>query len=106
MINVRFFKNGSCYRSFELSGHAGYAQKGNDIVCAAVTSSVQLIINTFTDVMQLPAETAVEENRIVFKTETGGPAAQQLIEGLYRHLLLLSEDYPQNVRVKVSNMNA
>ncbi|MCI8441780.1 MAG: ribosomal-processing cysteine protease Prp [Provencibacterium sp.] len=106
MINIRFLKNGGCYRSFEVSGHAGYAEKGSDIVCAAVSSSVQLAINTFTDVMELPAETQVEENRIAFAVKTDEPAAQQLMEGLYRHMSLLSEDYPQNVRVKVTNRNA
>lgn len=106
MIAVRFFKDGDRYHSFTISGHAGYAQKGNDIVCAAVTSSVQFMINTFTEVLQLAAQIEVEENRIVFKPEADEPVAQQLVEGLYRHLSLLSEDYPQNVRVSVSNMNA
>ena len=106
MITVRFLKSRDCYRSFDVSGHAGYAEKGSDIVCAAVTASVQLVVNTLTDVMGLPAQTAVEENRIAFSLQADVAAAQQLVEGLYRHLSLLSEDYPQNVRVKVSEMNA
>lgn len=106
MITVRFLKSGERYRSFTVSGHAGYADKGQDIVCAAVTSSVQLVVNTAVDVMGLPAQTTVEENCIAFFPQTGAPAAQQLIEGLYRHLLLLSEDYPQNVRIEVSQTNA
>lgn len=106
MITVRFLKSGELYRSFTVSGHAGYADRGRDIVCAAVTASVQLMINTAVDVMGISAQTTVEENRIAFSPHTGAPAAQQLMEGLYRHLLLLSEDYPQNVRIEVSETNA
>ncbi|MCI8624465.1 MAG: ribosomal-processing cysteine protease Prp [Provencibacterium sp.] len=102
MISVRFVKSGFRYRGFEVSGHAGYAEKGSDIVCAAVTTSVQLVINTITDVMKIPAETAVEENRIAFSLETEETVPQPLMEGLFRHLSLLAEDYPQNVRISVS----
>ena len=38
MINVTIFKDSSDeYRGFSLVGHAGYAESGSDIVCAAVS---------------------------------------------------------------------
>jgi len=30
-------------KSFTVSGHAGYAEKGEDIVCAAISSAVQML---------------------------------------------------------------
>ncbi len=53
MITANFFKNSQGqYVGFSLSGHAGYADRGEDIVCAA--ASVLAIntansIDTFTD---------------------------------------------------------
>ncbi len=44
MITAIFFKNShGIYRGFSISGHAGYADKGQDIVCAAVSA---LSVNT------------------------------------------------------------
>ncbi len=38
MIKARFIKDGSQYRGLEVSGHAFFAEKGQDIVCAAVSA--------------------------------------------------------------------
>lgn len=44
MIEVKIFRNeNSDIYGFKLSGHAGYAEEGNDIVCSATT---MLVINT------------------------------------------------------------
>lgn len=43
MINVTLFEKSNFLIGFELSGHAGYAEYGNDIVCAAISV---LAINT------------------------------------------------------------
>lgn len=45
MIRIRFLKSdGICY-GFEETGHAGFAEEGNDIVCAAVSAMTMLVIN-------------------------------------------------------------
>ena len=43
MVNITVFKKHGDYAGFESSGHAGYGEEGNDIVCAAVSA---LLINT------------------------------------------------------------
>ena len=43
MIKIKTKKNGDQYFGFQCSGHAGYAEYGNDIVCSAVS---MLVINT------------------------------------------------------------
>jgi hypothetical protein len=43
MIEARICKQNGDYFSFSASGHAGYAEAGSDIVCAAVS---MLVINT------------------------------------------------------------
>lgn len=52
MIRVRTAKERGVYKSFTIEGHAGYAQAGEDIVCAAVSALVINAINsieTFTE---------------------------------------------------------
>ena len=64
MITVRFQKSGSRLRAFSISGHAGYADAGQDIVCASVTSAVQLTANAITEQFGERAAVTVEENQI------------------------------------------
>lgn len=49
MIRVRAVKKHGRYRSFMIDGHAGYAEAGEDIVCAAVSA---LVINAINSIEQ------------------------------------------------------
>ena len=46
MIQVKFFRQGNAVWGFSESGHAAYAESGDDIVCAAVSAMTMLVINT------------------------------------------------------------
>ncbi len=51
MINATFYRNSDgLYKGFVVSGHAGYAKSGSDIVCSAVSA---LCINTVNSVDRL-----------------------------------------------------
>ncbi|MEG1870104.1 MAG: ribosomal-processing cysteine protease Prp [Oscillospiraceae bacterium] len=87
---------------FKLSGHAGYANAGNDIVCAAVTSAVQLTVNNLTEIFNIDATVTVLENVIECKvSSTNNQTAVKLLEGLKLHLEILSEDYMGTIKVNV-----
>ena len=52
MITVTIYKHSDQYRGFRCEGHAGYAEEGYDIVCAAVsvlTVNTVNSIETFTE---------------------------------------------------------
>lgn len=52
MIQVKAARENGHYRTFSIEGHAGYADEGQDIVCAAVSALVINAINSiekFTD---------------------------------------------------------
>ena len=49
MIGAIVKKNKDHYLSFSIEGHAGFARKGKDIVCAAVSI---LVINTINSIEQ------------------------------------------------------
>jgi hypothetical protein len=50
MISVFIEKSRNGYAGFTCKGHAGYAEHGNDIVCAAVS---MLVINTINSLEKL-----------------------------------------------------
>lgn len=47
MIRIQITKKNGQYRMFSIDGHAGYAEMGEDIVCAAVSA---LVINTINSI--------------------------------------------------------
>lgn len=46
MTKITFFKRDGVYYGFRESGHAGYGESGNDIICSALSAMTMLIINT------------------------------------------------------------
>jgi len=92
---------------FEISGHSGYADSGSDIVCAAVTSAVQLAANAATETVGINAEVEVGENIVSLRLpeEIGDSqkeyAAEAIFEALLLHLETLSEQYRGTIQIKV-----
>lgn len=105
MITVRFQKSGSRLRAFSISGHAGYADAGKDIVCASVTSAVQLTANAITEQFGERAAVTVEENQIsLLLPSDAGKEAALLLEALLEHLRILAEDYKNTIQIIVSEV--
>ena len=46
MTTVIFFKDTQHTQGFSVSGHSGYGTEGEDIVCAALSSCTELVLNT------------------------------------------------------------
>ena len=54
MIRVEVYRHGNEIQGFTVSGHAGYAEYGQDIVCSAVSALTQSTANGITEVARLP----------------------------------------------------
>lgn len=83
-----------------VSGHAGYAPYGEDIVCASVTSALQLTANGVTEILDA-GTVRVEENEI-FLTLTGeNRCAFAFLQALHLHVTLLQQEYPEHIQLTV-----
>jgi hypothetical protein len=97
MTQVTFYRNESGdLTRFRIEGHSGYAEEGEDIVCAAISA---LAINTINSVNELTdtelaldmdADEAVIDASLV--RETSGPQAQLLLKSLALGLTNLEAD--------------
>ncbi len=45
MTKVTFYKSGGVFYAFEETGHTGYGESGDDVLCAALSAMTMLIIN-------------------------------------------------------------
>lgn len=109
MIKVRFFNNCSAVCGFEISGHAGYADKGHDIVCASVSSAVQMVANTVTEVIGVKAAVSNVDGTITLRLghcsdEEKLASAQAIIEGLRLHLSILSKQFRGTISIEDSEV--
>lgn len=113
MIHIQVFRdNLSQIQSVEVSGHAGYAEPGEDIVCAAVSAQVISIENSLTRLLNLDMTTEVDEEaggylkltlpKITSKQITHD--AQLLLKHLEFALEVLSENYPEYVQIQQFNL--
>lgn len=107
MINAVFLKDNSGFYGFDVSGHAGYAEYGEDIICAGVSSALMLTANTITDFFALETKINQKENDIILvvtdKDQTS--AANKLIASLKNHLDLIEEQYSGTINITVKNQN-
>ena len=105
MIHADFTRTEGKLTAFSLRGHAGYDDYGKDIVCASVTSAVQLTANAITEVLKVKADVKVLDNLIQLKLPEKCPQeAYSFMEALRLHLEILSEDYEGTIKVKVSEV--
>ena len=106
MTTVTFLTEGSRITGFDAAGHSGYADEGEDIVCAAITSTVRLIECILNDVMGLCASVKVHEKTATISLrlpgslgETAEKTCQALLTGMMVYLSELHNEFPDNIEV-------
>lgn len=100
MIKTEFYLKDEALVGFSLKGHADYDDIGLDIVCASVSSAVELTANAITEILKVNADVLVLENEIKFRLPHGdNKNAVDFLKALRLHLEILSQDFPQNIQI-------
>lgn len=90
---------------FRVHGHSGYAEEGEDIVCAAISSAVFMAMNTVTDVIGVDAEVYAEDGNAVMKIlSKDAETCKIVLQGLKLHLLDLERQYGEFLKVKFTEV--
>ena len=61
MTKVVFFRSGGVFYGFEEQGHAGFAEEGDDVLCAALSAMTMLVINTIEVAYASDVEYTIDE---------------------------------------------
>ncbi|MCR5147697.1 MAG: ribosomal-processing cysteine protease Prp [Eubacterium sp.] len=98
MIKAVFYKKDDLIFGFSVKGHAGYAVKGKDIICSAVSS---LVINTINSIEKYTDDKFVgetsESGNLKFKVVSDvSSSSELLINSLYLGLSRISEENGRN----------
>ncbi len=92
-LKAVFYKKDGQFTGFSVSGHAGYGEEGNDIVCASISSAVMLVCNTITEHFKADAEVEVLENEINLKLRDNDTASKQLLASFHQHMEIIAEEH-------------
>ena len=104
MTRCEFFTEDDRITGFSVSGHSGYAEAGQDIVCAAISAAVTMAEATINDVCGAKAKVRVKEDdaRITLMLPAScdeEETVQAVLSGLMLTLISLREDYPDYIEV-------
>ena len=104
MTRCEFFTENDRITGFSISGHSGYAEAGQDIVCAAISAVVTMAETTINDVCGAKAKVRVkdEQARITLTLPTScdeEDAVQAVLSGMMLTLISMREDYPDYIEV-------
>ena len=101
MIRIALFRAGEKILGFECKGHAGYAEAGNDIVCAAVSILTTTCANALESVAGKEAEAEVSDGfmKVVLPEKEVSPETQIIFQTIFQGLSDLAEEYPKYLRL-------
>jgi hypothetical protein len=101
MIRVTLRSQDGQITGFECTGHAGYAEAGSDIVCAAVSILTTTCANALETVAGVKPQVKASSGRMALSLPQGsGRDAQVILQTLRQGLRDLADEYSQYVLLK------
>ena len=107
MTTVRVTRRAGVVFRIDMQGHSGYADNGEDIVCAAITSAVryaEVMLNDILDYNILfradPDTASISFTRTdSFTADMEAIACDTVFEGFVRYINQLATEYPDYLNV-------
>ena len=82
-----------------ISGHAGYAESGKDIVCAGISTLAQTLIQSIEELTTDKIQYVISPGTVDIKYGNLSEQARLLIDSFFIGAELISAAYPDFVRV-------
>ncbi len=103
MIRAEFYEKKGLLTGFKFSGHSGYAEAGEDVACAAVSSAVQLTANILEELGCSP-DVKVGDNVIECICGNGGDVPSGVLNVLKQHFEAILEEFPNTIKIIISEV--
>ena len=83
----------------EISGHAGYAEPGKDIVCAGVTALTQTLIQSIDDLTDGEIEYRISPGKVEVEYRNLSEKSKTLVDSFFIGVSMIADEFPEYVRV-------
>ncbi len=110
MTKAKFVYENNLFNTFEIIGHADYAEEGLDIVCAGISATVITSLNLL--IKLLNKKVLFNENQekgymhfeIIEEIDNNTrDFVEIVVDNLYESLLEISDNYPNHLKIKKEN---
>lgn len=98
---------------FLVSGHSGYGESGTDIVCAALSSAVQLTMIAITDILNLDTNVSIDSDNAVIEyrlPDSIGSDSKKTVDTVLkafeRNCMAIAEEYPEAIQILYSEVES
>ena len=76
MTKILFLKSDGVFYGFEETGHTGFAENGDDILCSAISAMTMLVINTIEVAIGSDVEYTIDDDTTNIKVLAKGALRQ------------------------------
>lgn len=83
-----------------VSGHAGYAEAGKDIVCAGVTALTMSLVKSLNDLTDDKIEYEISPGRVDIHCGNLAEAGKLLVDSFFIGICLIADEFPDYVRIE------
>lgn len=104
MINSEFYMADGVLNGYKITGHSESAEHGQDVICAFVSSAALLTANTITDICRIKAYANAYDGFMEIRILESAEKVQDILNGLKFHLTELSVQYPDNIKVIITEV--
>jgi len=99
MIKFKIITDDNYAMAFTASGHANYAEKGKDIICAAVTSAINTVLEILEECDAEYSVNYYDENGVLVQLLYPNKTAEIAIKSLYNLIYRYEYAYRDYVEV-------
>ena len=86
-------------QQIKINGHANYDVIGKDIVCAAVSTLIQTLIQSIKELTADKIEYEMQPGKVDIKFWSLSDVSKALIDSFFIGCQMIADEYPDNVKV-------
>lgn len=84
----------------KVSGHAGYAENGKDIVCAGMTALTQTLIRSLEHLTRDEIEYEISPGRADIYCRNLSEEGMLLVDSFFIGICMIADEFPDHVRIE------
>ncbi len=104
MVKIEVSKNADKIKKIEIKGHAGFADKGNDIVCAGISSISIGLLNAIDELTDQSCDIVFDDNHIRIVVLNDDDVIQTILSVGLIQLKTIEDQFPQNLKIKITEV--
>lgn len=104
MTKILILKKNDLICGFQVKGHSGFAESGQDIVCSAISTACQMALVGLQEVLKLKVSSEIHDGFMLVELDKAmlqNESAQNILSAMEKTLESIAKDYVRFVKMEV-----